>query len=121
ASGDGVASLYAEMSAPLFRVLIEVAEIVKCVDNAFHALMDGFANEIGLACREFGLDSYEVMSIFRADRKLNISPAYLTPGFAFGGSCLPKDLRALLHAARRRDVGLPLLESVLPSNEVHLQ
>src|SRR5712691_10440894 len=121
ASGDAVASLYEGLSAPLFRVPIGVAEMVKYVDNAFHALKVGFANEIGLACREFGLDSHDVMRIFRSDRKLNISSAYLTPGFAFGGSCLPKDLRALLHATRRADLTLPILESVLPSNDRHLQ
>ncbi len=121
ASGDAVASLYDEIRAPLFRVPIGIAEMVKYVDNAFHALKVGFANEIGLACREFGLDSHEVMRIFCADRKLNISPAYLTPGFAFGGSCLPKDLRALLHATRRADLTLPILEAVLPSNDRHLQ
>jgi GDP-mannose 6-dehydrogenase len=120
-SGDTVASLYQGIAAPLFRVPLGVAEMVKYADNAFHALKVGFANEIGVACREFGLDSHEVMKIFRADNKLNISPAYLTPGFAFGGSCLPKDLRALLHAARRNDLTLPILEAVLPSNERHVQ
>jgi GDP-mannose 6-dehydrogenase len=95
--------------------------MTKYADNAFHALKVGFANEIGAACRAFGLDSHEVMRIFRSDTKLNISPAYLTPGFAFGGSCLPKDLRALLYAARHADLELPILQSVLPSNERHLQ
>ncbi len=121
ASGDVVAALFDGLPGPVFRVAIPVAEMVKYVDNAFHAVKIAFANEIGAAARAFDVDSHAVMEIVKADRKLNVSEAYLTPGFAFGGSCLPKDLRALLHAAGRRDVDLPLLESVLPSNEVHLQ
>ena len=120
-SGDVVAALYESMDAPLHRVPVRVAEMVKYADNAFHALKIGFANEIGSICRAFGLDSYDVIEVFLADTKLNISPAYLRPGFAFGGSCLPKDLRALVHAARHADVAVPLLENVLPSNEQHLQ
>jgi GDP-mannose 6-dehydrogenase len=120
-SGDAVAELYEGIPGPLHRVPLQVAELVKYADNAFHALKIGFANEIGALCRALGIDSHEVMEIFLADTKLNISTAYLTPGFAFGGSCLPKDLRAVVHAARRADVELPLLESVLPSNERHLQ
>jgi GDP-mannose 6-dehydrogenase len=91
------------------------------VDNAFHGLKIAFANEIGAMCRALELDSHEVMEIFLADTKLNISAAYLSPGFAFGGSCLPKDLRALVHAARGADLEVPLLQAVLPSNERHLQ
>jgi GDP-mannose 6-dehydrogenase len=121
ASGAPLAELYADLKAPLFRVPIEVAEMAKYVDNAFHAVKIGFANEIGGLCRALGLDSHEVMSIFTSDTKLNISTAYLRPGFAFGGSCLPKDLRALLYAASRADVDLPILANVLPSNERHLQ
>jgi GDP-mannose 6-dehydrogenase len=121
ASGDPLATLYAELSGPAYRVPIRVAEMVKYADNAFHATKIAFANEIGTVAKAFGIDSHEVMRIFRADRKLNISPAYLNPGFAFGGSCLPKDLRALVHASRLRDLTLPLLENVLPSNERHLQ
>jgi GDP-mannose 6-dehydrogenase len=120
-SGDAVAELYRRMPGPVFRVRLGVAEMVKYTDNAFHALKVGFANEIGAAAKAFGLDSHEVMAVFRADTKLNISPAYLTPGFAFGGSCLPKDLRALLYASRRADVELPILEHVLASNELHLK
>src|SRR6266516_116213 len=119
-SADDVAALYEGMPGPVHRVALRVAEMTKYADNAFHALKVGFANEIGAACRAFGLDSHEVMRIFRSDTKLNISPAYLTPGFAFGGSCLPKDLRALLYAARHADLELPILQSVLPSNERHL-
>jgi GDP-mannose 6-dehydrogenase len=121
ASGEPLAALYEGTPGPFFRVPIGVAELVKFVDNAFHALKIAFANEIGAVSRAFDLDSHEVMRIFRSDTKLNVSPAYLTPGFSFGGSCLPKDLRALVHAARRADLDLPLLENVLPSNERHLQ
>lgn len=121
ASGETVARLYEGLDAPLFRVALDVAEMVKYVDNAFHALKIGFANEVGAVCRAFGLDAHEVMRIFRSDTKLNISSAYLAPGFAFGGSCLPKDLRALLHGARHVDVELPILEQVLPSNARHLE
>lgn len=121
ASGDAVSALYESTPGPFFRVPLRVAEMVKYVDNAFHALKITFANEIGAVCRAFDLDSHDVMPIFRSDTKLNVSAAYLSPGFAFGGSCLPKDLRALVHAARRADLDLPLLENVLPSNERHLQ
>lgn len=120
-SGAPVAALYAQIPAPLHRVPLRVAEMVKYADNAFHAVKIDFANEIGSVCRALGLDSYDVIEIFLSDTKLNISPAYLRPGFAFGGSCLPKDLRALVYAARHADLDLPLLESVLPSNEQHLQ
>jgi len=120
ASGDATAALYDTLSAPLFRVPLRVAEMAKYVDNAFHATKIAFANEIGAVCRAFDIDSHEVIAPFLADRKLNISEAYLLPGFAFGGSCLPKDLRALVHAARHADLELPLLESVLPSNARHL-
>jgi GDP-mannose 6-dehydrogenase len=105
----------------VFRVPIPVAEITKYADNSFHALKIGFANELGSICGALGLDSHKVMDVFLADRKLNISPAYLRPGFAFGGSCLPKDLRGLVHAAHRADVSVPILSHVLPSNEEHLK
>jgi GDP-mannose 6-dehydrogenase len=120
-SGGPLAALYEDFPGPLYRVPVRVAEMVKYVDNAFHALKVGFSNEVGAICHSLGIDSHEVMEIFRADTKLNISPAYLKPGFAFGGSCLPKDLRALVHASRRLDVDVPILENVLPSNERHLQ
>jgi len=121
ASGDAVLSLYAGLGAPEFRVEPPVAEMTKYVDNTFHGLKIGFANEIGALARELGVDSHDVMEIFLSDTKLNISPAYLRPGFAFGGSCLPKDLRGLVHAARRHDVRVPILENVLPSNDEHIQ
>src|SRR5690625_1112225 len=95
--------------------------MVKYAFNSFHALKVCFANEIGDACEAFGADAQEVMHVFCMDRKLNISPAYLRPGFAFGGSCLPKDLRALTHAARAADVELPLISSILPSNKARIE
>ena len=120
-SGDVVCALYEGLPGLTFRTTVRVAETVKYVDNAYHALKITFANEIGAFCQAQDLDSHEVMEIFASDTKLNISTAYLKPGFAFGGSCLPKDLRALLYSARQADLQLPLLESVLPSNERHLQ
>ncbi|AQZ67282.1 GDP-mannose 6-dehydrogenase [[Actinomadura] parvosata subsp. kistnae] len=120
-SGDKVAALYEGLPGEVFRVPIPVAEMTKYADNAFHALKIGFANEIGAICQAMGLDSHRVMDVFLADRKLNVSPAYLRPGFAFGGSCLPKDLRGLVYAARKADVSIPLLSHVLPANEAHLQ
>jgi GDP-mannose 6-dehydrogenase len=120
-SGDAVAALYEGLPGDVFRVPIAVAEMTKYADNSFHALKASFANEIGAVCRALGVDSHRVTEVFLADRKLNISPAYLRPGFAFGGSCLPKDVRGLVYAARRVDVSVPLLASVLPSNEDHLK
>jgi GDP-mannose 6-dehydrogenase len=120
-SGDMVMSLYDGIPGHRCRVPVMIAEMTKYVDNSFHALKVGFANEIGAICSSLGLDSHAVMDIFLADTKLNISPAYLRPGFAFGGSCLPKDVRALTHVARRRDVDVPLLSNLLPSNETHLR
>jgi GDP-mannose 6-dehydrogenase len=102
-------------------VPIAVAEMTKYADNSFHALKVSYANEIGTICSKLGLDSHAVMDIFLADTQLNISPAYLRPGFAFGGSCLPKDVRALVHTARRNDMELPILASILTSNEAHLR
>ncbi|KAB8180541.1 nucleotide sugar dehydrogenase [Microbispora catharanthi] len=120
-SGDMVAALYEGLPGEVFRVPVAVAEMTKYADNAFHGLKISFANELGAICRALGLDSHRVMDAFLADRKLNISPAYLRPGFAFGGSCLPKDLRGLVYAARQADVSVPLLSHILPSNEEHLR
>jgi len=119
-SGDILSQLYTKLDAPLIRTDIETAEMVKYVDNSWHALKIGFANEIGNVCKSFGIDAHGVMNIFCQDRKLNISPAYLQPGFAFGGSCLPKDLRALSYHARTQDLQLPILSSILPSNEMQI-
>jgi len=121
ASGDPIAGIYEDTGGRIFRVPIRVAEAAKYVDNAFHALKVGFANEVGALSVEFGIDSHELMEIFKSDRKLNISEAYLTPGFCFGGSCLPKDLRALVHRAKGSHVEVPILESVLQSNEAHFR
>ncbi|MBX6382560.1 MAG: nucleotide sugar dehydrogenase [Microbispora sp.] len=121
ASGDVVAALYEGLPGEVFRVPVAVAEMTKYADNAFHGLKISFANELGAICRALGLDSHQVMDVFLADTKLNISPAYLRPGFAFGGSCLPKDLRGLVYAARQADVSVPLLSHILPSNEEHLR
>jgi GDP-mannose 6-dehydrogenase len=120
ASGDLLASLYAKLDAPLIRTDIETAEMVKYVDNSWHALKIGFANEIGNLCKSLSIDAHEVMKIFCQDLKLNISPAYLLPGFAFGGSCLPKDLRALSYRAKTNDLQLPILSAILPSNEIQV-
>ncbi|MFE3290960.1 nucleotide sugar dehydrogenase [Rhodococcus sp. NPDC059234] len=120
-SGGTVMALYDGLAGPRFQVPIAVAEMVKYVDNSFHALKVGFGNEIGAICASLGLDSHAVMDVFLADTKLNLSGAYLRPGFAFGGSCLPKDVRALMHTARIHDVEVPMLANVLVSNETHLR
>src|SRR5579872_4671084 len=118
--GDVLAALYAKLSAPLIRTNLETAEMIKYIDNCWHALKIGFANEIGNLCKSLSIDAHEAMNIFCQDKKLNISPAYLLPGFAFGGSCLPKDLRALAYTAKIRDLELPIINSILPSNELQV-
>jgi len=116
-----VARLYENIDAPLVRTSCKLAEAVKYVDNAFHALKITFSNEIGNVCKAMGIDAHEVMDIFCQDTKLNLSRAYLKPGFAFGGSCLPKDVRALTYKARVLDSSTPLLDAILPSNEMQIK
>jgi len=119
-SGDPLAALYEKLDAPLIRTDIETAEMIKYIDNSWHALKIGFANEIGNLCKSFAIDAHRAMAIFCQDKKLNISSAYLKPGFAFGGSCLPKDLRALAYSAKLQDLELPILNAILPSNELQV-
>jgi len=121
ADGKLVAGLYSGINAPLIHTAIEVAETVKYCDNIFHALKITFGNEVGALCKAIGVDSYEVMRIFCQDTKLNLSPAYLKPGFAYGGSCLPKDLRALTWLARSRDIEIPMLSHIAPSNDAQIR
>lgn len=119
-SGQTMSSLYENLDAPVIQTDIRTAEMVKYACNAYHALKVTFANEMGVFCKKMGVDSHKMMDIFVQDTSLNISSRYLRPGFAFGGSCLPKDLRALLQAAKMQDVELPLLASLLPSNDLHI-
>ncbi len=116
-----VAGLYAPLGIPPCLVSLRTAEMIKYACNTFHALKIAFANEIGALGAELDIDAREVMETLCRDDRLNISPAYLKPGFAFGGSCLPKDLRALVFRASRLDLKLPLMESILPSNQQHLR
>jgi GDP-mannose 6-dehydrogenase len=120
-SGDLLAELYDEIEAPVVRLDLKTAEMVKYADNAFHALKVSFANEIGNLCKADGIDSHRLMDVFCMDTKLNLSATYMKPGAAFGGSCLPKDLRALLHRARERDLEVPVLSGILTSNEYQKQ
>jgi len=113
--------IYAWTSGRIFETSIAVAEMVKYASNAFHALKVSFANEIGSLSKNLGVNTQTVMEIFISDNKLNISPAYLKPGFAFGGSCLPKDLKALGYRARELDLRLPLLETIMASNHEHIE
>lgn len=114
---EPLSAVYEQVEAETIVVPIRVAEMVKYSCNAFHAVKVAFANEIGAICKADDIDSHAVMDVFLRDTRLNISSAYLRPGFAFGGSCLPKDLRALTYDARRHDVSVPLLDAVLPSNQ----
>jgi GDP-mannose 6-dehydrogenase len=116
-----VRELYADIQAPLFVTALKTAEMVKYACNCFHALKVSFANEIGNICKAVGIDSHEVMHVFSQDTKLNLSPYYLTPGFAFGGSCLPKDLRAINYKAKQVDVEVPVLSAILPSNRLQIE
>ena len=120
-SGDMLEALYRDLDAPLIRTDIKTAEMVKYTDNVWHAVKVGFANEIGSICKELDIDGRKVMDIFCTDTKLNLSPYYLKPGFAFGGSCLPKDVRALRYRAKALDLDVPLIESIMPSNASHIE
>jgi GDP-mannose 6-dehydrogenase len=113
--------VFAPFATNLMETTISTAEAVKFTDNAWHALKVTFANEIGRICDAFGVDSHAVMDVFKSDHRLNISSAYLTPGFAFGGSCLPKDVRTLTYRARAAGVNVPVLDAVLPSNRAHIE
>ncbi|MFC7404885.1 nucleotide sugar dehydrogenase [Georgenia alba] len=113
-------TLYQPFACETVRTSVRVAELVKFSDNSWHALKVAFANEIGRVAEAHGVDSHAVMSIFTSDTKLNISSRYLRPGFAFGGSCLPKDLRTLTYRARRQGAAVPVLEAILQSNRAHL-
>jgi GDP-mannose 6-dehydrogenase len=118
---ETVASLYADLPGPVVRTTPELAELVKYVDNSWHALKVAYANEVGNICQAVGVDSHAVMDIFVLDEKLNISKAYLRPGFAFGGSCLPKDVRAICHLAQQFDLNIPVLKAITTSNQGQIE
>lgn len=119
-SGDMIEQMYHFLDAPVTRTDIRTAEMIKYANNCFHGLKVAFANEIGVISKKLGIDSHKVMEIFCMDDKLNLSSYYLKPGFAFGGSCLPKDLRAITYAAKQADADLPVLQSIMESNERHI-
>jgi len=120
AAVNAVREVFRHLDARFLVTNIRVAEALKMSCNAFHALKITFANEIGRVSQALNIDAHEVMRLVCADKRLNISPAYLKPGFAFGGSCLPKDLRALTNIAKQNDIVLPMLSSLLASNRVHI-
>lgn len=120
-SGSLLVKLYENINSPLLRTDLRTAEMVKYTDNVWHALKVCFANEIGNFCKELDIDSHQVMDIFCQDKKLNLSSYYLKPGFAFGGSCLPKDVRAFSYKAKTMDLELPIITSILPNNNLQIQ
>jgi len=120
-SAAALAQLYKGLPGELIETSIEAAEFVKYIDNTWHGLKVGFGNEVGRLCKMVGVDSHQVMDIFVKDTKLNLSPYYLRPGFAFGGSCLPKDTRGIMHLAAANAVSTPLIDSIIHSNDKHIE